>query len=162
MVLDNDPAVQGGTLMHHRIDTILKQLRQDVARRLEPESIVSACREAGHFWRKCILNPVAIVHWFVIQVSYGNTSLEHVARLSGGLFTGAAYCLARALLPLAVFQFVLRDLVKSLVPITDAEGLWRGHRTEAGMRVSGGQAPGIVPRRYRGAVESHGHAIALS
>jgi len=127
--LDNDPAVQGGTLMHHRIDTILKQLRQDVARRLEPESIVSACREAGHFWRKCILNPVAIVHWFVIQVSYGNTSLEHVARLSGGLFTGAAYCLARALLPLAVFQFVLRDLVKSLVPITDAEGLWRGHRT---------------------------------
>ena len=115
--------------MHHRIDTILKQLRQDVARHLEPEAILSACRGAGHFWRKCILNPVAIVHWFVIQVAYGNTSLEHVARLSGGLFTGEAYCLARALLPLAVFQLVLYGLVKALVPITDAEGLWRGHRT---------------------------------
>lgn len=115
--------------MHHQIDTILKQLRQDVAQRLDPESIQSACREAGSRWRQCVLNPVAIVHWFVIQVLHGNTSLEHVARLGGGLFTGSAYCLARGLLPLAVFEFVLRNLVKSLVPITDAEGLWRGHRS---------------------------------
>jgi Transposase DDE domain len=129
MVLLDDPIMQGGTLMHHRIDTILKRLRQDVAQRLDPESIRSACREAGHSWRKCGLDPFAIVHWFLIQVLHGNTSLEHIARLSGGLFTGAAYCLARALLPLAVFEFMLRDLVKSLVPITNAEGLWRGHRT---------------------------------
>jgi hypothetical protein len=128
-VLLDDPIMQGGTLMHHRIDTILKRLRQDVAQRLDPESIRSACREAGHSWRKCGLDPFAIVPWFLIQVLHGNTSLEHIARLSGGLFTGAAYCLARALLPLAVFEFMLRDLVKSLVPITNAEGLWRGHRT---------------------------------
>ena len=115
--------------MHHRIDTILKRLRQDVARRLDPESIRSACRDAGHTWRHCVLNPVAIVHWFVIQVLHDNTSLEHVARLGGGLFTGAAYCLARAVLPLAVFQIVLHDLVKALIPETEAEGLWRGHRT---------------------------------
>ena len=115
--------------MHHRIDTILKRLRQDVARSLDPESIRSACREVGHTWRNCALDPVAIVHWFVIQVLHGNTSLEHVARLGGGLFSGAAYCLARALLPLAVFQIVLHGLVKALVPITDQEGLWRGHRT---------------------------------
>jgi len=115
--------------MHHRIDTILKRLRQDVARRLDPESIRSACRKAGHSWRDRVLNPVAIVHWFVIQVLHGNTSLEHVARLGGGLFTGAAYCLARGLLPLAVFQVVLHDLVKALIPETQAEGLWRGHRT---------------------------------
>jgi hypothetical protein len=115
--------------MHHRIDTILKGLRQDVAHRLEPESIRSACRQAGHTWRHCVLNPVAIIHWFVIQVLHGNTSLEHVARLGGGLFTGAAYCLARAFLPLAVFQIVLHNLVKALIPDTQAEGLWRGHRT---------------------------------
>ena len=54
---------------------------------------------------------------------------KHLARLGNGLFTGSAYCLARAALPLAVFQFVLRGLVASLVPITEAEGLWRGHRT---------------------------------
>ena len=115
--------------MHHRIDTILKRLRQDVGRRLDPDSIRSACREAGHSWRDRVLNPVALVHWFVIQVLHGNTSLEHVARPGGGLFTGAAYCLARGLLPLAVFQVVLHDPVKALIPRTQAEGRWRGHRT---------------------------------
>lgn len=110
MALLDDPTVQGGTLMHHRIDTILKCLRQDVARRLDPESIHSACQDAGHTWRRCSLDPVAIVHWFVIQVLHGNTSLEHVARLGGGLFNGAAYCMARALLSLAVFQNVLYGL----------------------------------------------------
>ena len=88
--------------MHHRIDTILRRLRQDVARRLDPDSIRAACCKAGHSWRNRVLNPVAIVHWFVIQVLHGNTSLEHVARLGGDLFTGAAYGLARALLPLPV------------------------------------------------------------
>ncbi len=115
--------------MHHRIDTILKRIRQDVAGHLDPDSIRSACNEAGHRWRHCLLNPVAIVHWFVIQVLLGNTSLEHVARLSGGLFTGVAYCLARAHLPLAVFQIVLQRVVQALIPDTQAEGLWRGHRT---------------------------------
>jgi hypothetical protein len=129
MVLLDDPIVQGGTSMHHRIDTILQHLRQDVARRLDPEAIQSACRQAGYSWRKCTLDPAAIVHWFVIQVSHGNTSLEHVARLANGLFTGSAYCLARAALPLAVFQIVLYDLIKALIPQTEAEGLWRGHRT---------------------------------
>ena len=47
--------------MHHRIDTILKQLRQDVAQRLDPESIQAACEDAAHTWRKCPLNPVAIL-----------------------------------------------------------------------------------------------------
>jgi hypothetical protein len=129
MALLDDPIAQGGPLMHHRIDTILKGLRQGLARRLDPEAIRSACRQAGHTWRHRVLDPVAIVHWFVIQVLHGNTSLEHVARLGGGLFTGSAYCLARALLPLAVFQIVLRDLVKALIPDTETEGLWRGHRT---------------------------------
>lgn len=115
--------------MHHRIDTILERLRQDIASRLDPEAVRSACRQAGHGWRRCVLNPVAIVHWFVIQVLHGNTSLEHVARLGGGTFTGPAYCLARALLPRAVLQIVLHDLVKALIPVTQAEGLWRGHRT---------------------------------
>ena len=129
MALFNDPTMLGGTLIHHQTDTILKRLRQDIAQRLDPESIHSACRAVGHIWRRCILNPVAIVHWFVIQVLHGNTSLEHVALLAGGRFTSEAYCLARALLPLAIFQSVLRNLVKALIPMTQTEALWRGHRT---------------------------------
>ncbi len=144
--------------MHHRFDTILRRLRQDLAGRLDPDSIRAACRQAGHRSRRCVLDPVAVVHWFVLQVLHGNTSLEHVARLSRGLFTGAAYCLARSALPLAVFQIVLIDLVKALIPATHAEGLWRGHRTflldgsassmpdtpelQARFGQPGGQAPG--------------------
>jgi hypothetical protein len=115
--------------MHHRIDTILRHLRQDVARHLAPDAIHRACRDAGHSWRQCILHPAAICHWFVIQILHGNTAVEHVALLAGGLFTGAAYCLARAALPLAVFQLLLRNLVQALIPQTQAEGTWRGHRT---------------------------------
>lgn len=115
--------------MHHRIDTILKRLRQDVAHRLEPESIQSVCRSVGHNWRKSLLNPVAVIHWFVIQILHGNSSLQHVSLLAGRTFTDSAYCLARARLPLAVFRGVLGDLVKTLLPETRAEGLWRGHRT---------------------------------
>ena len=79
-------------------------------------------------------------------------------------------------------------LVKALIPITDREGLWRGHRTllidgsafsmpdtpelqspfgqpggqKPGCGFPGGQDPGGVPCRYRGAVEGHGHAVALA
>ena len=115
--------------MHHRIDTILTQLRQDLAGRLDPDSIRDACRQAGHRGRRCVLDPVAVVHRFILQVLHGNTSLEHVARLGRGLFTGAAYRLARAALPLAVFQAVLVGLIRALIPATDEQGLWRGHRT---------------------------------
>ena len=115
--------------MHHRIDTILKRLRQDVARHLDPESILAVCRSVGHTWRDTTLNPVAILHWFVTQVLHGNTSLEHISLLGGRLFTASAFCQARARLPLAVFRDVLRNLVKSLVGEIRAEGLWRGHRT---------------------------------
>ena len=42
MALLDDPIAQGFALMHHRIDTILKQLRQDLARDLDLESIPGA------------------------------------------------------------------------------------------------------------------------
>lgn len=115
--------------MHHRMDTILARIRQDVARHIEPDSILRACRSAGHTWRACRLTPVAIVHWFVIQILRGNAALAHISLLGGRAFSDAAYCLARARLPLAVFQTLLRDVVASLVPETRSGGLWRGHRT---------------------------------
>jgi hypothetical protein len=115
--------------MHHRIDTILTALRQDIGRHLDADSIRSACRSIGHTWRKCRLDPVAIVHWFVIQILHCNTALAHVALLGDHRFTDSAYCQARARLPLAVLQAVLRNLVESLTPDTQTEGTWRGHRT---------------------------------
>ncbi|SIO66599.1 hypothetical protein SAMN05444166_8146 [Singulisphaera sp. GP187] len=84
--------------MHHRIDTIVKQIRQDIALHLAPESILSACRSVGHTWRRCVLTPPAILHWFVIQVIHGNTALTHISLFGGRSFTATAYCQVRRFL----------------------------------------------------------------
>jgi hypothetical protein len=116
--------------MHQRIVTTVRQLRQDLARHLDEKAIDEACHHAGHRWRDCVLTPVAIIHWFIIQVLHGNTALEHVSLLAGRAFTDSAYCQARANLPLRVYQAVLRALIKALVPGTHTAGLWLGrHRT---------------------------------
>jgi Transposase DDE domain len=120
----------GGAAMHRRISTILNSLRQDLAAKLGSDFIHDACRLAGHTWdATCLLTPAATIHWLLIQVLNGNTALNHVSLLAGCAFTASALCQARTRLPLAVFQTVLRGLVKALVPDTEAVGRWRGHRT---------------------------------
>jgi hypothetical protein len=116
--------------MHHRISTLLRALRQDLAARLGDDVIRAACRAAGHTWcDSALLTPAAIIHWFLIQVLRGNTALTHVSLLAGRAFSASAFCQARARLPLAVFAALLRDLVRAVVPDTEAIGRWRGHRT---------------------------------
>jgi hypothetical protein len=94
--------------MRHRIRNTLRQLRQDLAQHLDERAVHHACRQAGHTWRPCLLTPVAILHWFLIQILNGNTALNHVSLLAGRAFTDAAFCLARARLPLAVYRATLR------------------------------------------------------
>jgi hypothetical protein len=115
--------------MHRRIDTALRRLRQDLSRHLDESAINGVCKRLGHLWRQCHLTPFAIIHWFLIQVLHGNTALEHVSLLAGRSFTAGAYCQARSRLPLAVFRAVLCEVIRALLPQTEAEGLWRGHRT---------------------------------
>jgi hypothetical protein len=116
--------------MHHRISTTLHALRQDLADRLGDDVIRAACRAAGHTWcDACLLTPAAIIHWFLIQVAHGNTALTHVSLMAGRAFSASAFCQARAKLPLAVFRALLREIVRALIPDTEAIGRWRGHRT---------------------------------
>jgi hypothetical protein len=115
--------------MHRRIDTALRQIRQDLDLHLGKAAITQACQRVGHVWRNCQLTPFAIIHWFLLQVLSGNTALTHISLLAGRAFSAAAYCQARARLPLAVFQAVLRGSVNALVPVTEQQGLWHGHRT---------------------------------
>ena len=91
-------------------------------------STTPAARQATAWCDSCLLTPAAIIHWFLIQVLHGNTALTHVSLLAGRAFTASAFCQARARLPLAVFQTVLRAVVKILVPATEVAGLWFGHR----------------------------------
>src|SRR5215469_18363112 len=116
--------------MHRRISTTLSRLRQDLATRLGDDVIRAACRAAGHTWcDSCLLSPAAIIHWFLIQILHGNTALTHVSLLAGRGFSDAAFCMARARLPLAVFRALLRQMVRAVIPDTEAIGRWRGHRT---------------------------------
>src|ERR1700752_2894980 len=116
--------------MHRRISTTLQTLRQDLAVQLGGDFILHACHLAGHTWcASCLLTPVAIIHWFLIQVLHGNTALTHVSLLAGRAFSASAFCQARSRLPLAVFRALLRDLARALIPDTQAIGRWRGHRT---------------------------------
>jgi hypothetical protein len=55
--------------------------------------------------------------------------LTHVSLMAGRTFTASAFCQARARLPLAVFRAILREMVKALIPDTEAHGRWLGHRT---------------------------------
>jgi hypothetical protein len=114
--------------MHHRIIAALHSLRQDLARQLDRPAILDACHAAGHTWRDCLLDPAAILHLFLLQVLHGNTALAHLPRLVGRSFTASAVCQARARLPLAVFQEVLRRVGSALRTDTD-DGRWHGHRT---------------------------------
>ena len=95
--------------MHRRISTTLNNLRQDLAAGLGGDFIVKACRSAGPTWSdRCLLTPVAIIHWFLVQIFHGNTALTYVSLLAGCAFTASAFCQARAALPLVVYRAVLR------------------------------------------------------
>ena len=113
--------------MHHRIDTILERLRQDVARRLAPKSIEAACKTAGRVGeihpqsrreRPPVRNP--------------DPAWEHAPGTRcvprGGLFTGEPYRMARGLPPPAVFQAVPGGLGKpstgGAARIFTSRGVW--------------------------------------
>src|SRR4051794_40321176 len=128
MALSNEPSA-GGPRMHRPIHNALRALRQDLPSHLDESTINAACHQVGHTWRDCLLTPVAILHWFLIQVLHGNTALQHISLLADRQFTDSAYCQARLRLPLAVFQAVLKGLVEALGPDIDATARWLGHRT---------------------------------
>jgi hypothetical protein len=112
------------------ISEIVKQFKTDVAKALAPETITMICGYLGHRCRKRLLDPVITVHVFLLQILHGNTACTALSRLAGIPFTAAAYCLARARLPLALFEDLLARVCDALFPEIENEGArWRGHRT---------------------------------
>jgi hypothetical protein len=124
----------------------LERIKHDLDPHLPPAAIESACAAAGHRWRARKLGPVATVHLFVLQVLHGNTAIRHLRHLAAAAgasssFSAAAYCGARARLPVAVLQDLLRTSAASLRDALGAGGngnggggggdpsWWRGHRT---------------------------------
>jgi hypothetical protein len=114
--------------MASNILAAVRQIKANVAEHLEAAAIERLCHELQHVWRERLLGPVATVHAFLLQVLHGNTACDHVPHLMNALFTGEAYCQARARLPLELFQRLLALIGKSLTECHDEAARWCGHR----------------------------------
>lgn len=110
------------------IARIVQQFKQSWSEELEDEAIVKACREANHQWRDRQLGPVATVKMFLLQILFGNVACAFVPHLAGKVLTGAAYCAARARLPLAVLEMLLTRCTTKMAQRVRGTGLWLGHR----------------------------------
>jgi Transposase DDE domain len=111
------------------IPQIVGQFKTDVAKALAAQTITKICQDLGYRWRERILDPVTTVHVFLVQILHGNTACTALSRLAGIPFTAAAYCAARARLPLALFEELLKQVCAALFPEVQETGRWRGHRT---------------------------------
>jgi hypothetical protein len=118
------------------VSRALGRIKDDLRPFLPDELIVGACAAAGHVWRERLLGPVQTLHLFVLQVLHFNTSVAGLRRVAKCAFGGGAYCDARARLPLAALQSLLRSSADALRDARPKAGgrsaspsyLWRGLR----------------------------------
>lgn len=114
--------------MFPSITRAVARIKRNVAEFLSASAIETACREAGHQWRERELGPAETIWAFLLQVLHGNTACSHVVRLAQLNCSGAAYCNARARLPLAVYQTILQQTSQA-AQRSFREPRWHGHRT---------------------------------
>src|SRR5437868_6923770 len=85
----------------------LGQIKQELARVLDDQTLLAACHAAGLTWRERLLDPLTTIRLFLLQIAHGNTACSHLPHLTGQRFTPSAYCQARKRLPLAVLEDLL-------------------------------------------------------
>jgi hypothetical protein len=109
---------------------ILQRFTGEWALLLQPDAILAVCREIGYTgWRDRVLTPVTTVQLFLLQILHGNTAYSHLPHLSGLRFSAAAYCQARAKLPLRLFDRLLERFGRAVQHAALDDGRWHGHRT---------------------------------
>jgi len=112
------------------ITTILQRFTGEWATLLQPDAILAMCGEIGYTaWRDRVLTPVTTIHLFLLQILHGNTACRHLPHLSGIRFSAAAYCQARAKLPLRFFDLLLERFGSAVQRSALDDGRWHGHRT---------------------------------
>lgn len=115
-----------------RLTSILAGIKDHLENYLPEESVLAAVRAVGHVWRERQLGPVKTLHLFIIQVLACNTAMAHLRHIAGEVFSLGAYCEARARLPLAALQTLLRNSSEALRTAVAKEcgtdPLWHGLR----------------------------------
>lgn len=114
--------------MGSSIQQAVTQIKRDVGKALDSETVDGICRAMGYGWRRRELDPTATLQGFLLQILHGNTACSHVPRLLGKDVTAKAYGLARRRLPLEVFQRLLAIICGRLGECVDDTGRWLGHR----------------------------------
>src|SRR5262245_6163193 len=108
---------------------VIRRFKADVATALLPATIEQICRSVGHEWRERVLTPVVTLQAFLLQVLHGNIACTALPHLMDEVFSAAAYCTARARLPMAVFEQLLRRVGDAVLADDQQDSRWRGHRT---------------------------------
>lgn len=112
------------------ITAILQRVTDEWAILLQPDAILTVCREIGSTtWRDRILTLVTTMPLFLLQILHGNTACSHLPHLSGLRFTAAASCQARARLPRRFFDLLLERFNRAVQRSAVDDGRWHGHRT---------------------------------
>jgi Transposase DDE domain len=112
------------------VTAVLSRFKTEWATQLQSEAIIGACEEAGYTsWRDRMLTPVTTVQLFLLQILHGHTACSQLPHLSGLRFTAAAYCQARARLPLRCFDVLLERFTRAVQQCALDDGRWHGHRT---------------------------------
>jgi IS4 transposase len=112
------------------ITALLQRFTGEWAMLLQPDAILAVCREIGYTaWRDRLLTPVTTMQLFLLQILHGNTACSHLPHLSGLRFSAAAYCQARARLPLRCFDLLLERFGSAVQQAALDDGRWHGHRT---------------------------------
>src|SRR5438105_2613406 len=106
----------------------IERIKRNVAACLTEASIVQACRDLNYTWRERTLGPAQTVWAFLLQVLHGNTACVHTVRLAQLTCSAAAYCEARARLPLAVLEQILKQTCQAARRACSVPR-WHGHRT---------------------------------
>ena len=104
----------------------IARIKQDALGALDRGVIEGVCAEFGHAWRDRELDPATTIALFVQQVLHGNVACSEVRHLTAGkTFTPSAYCQARARLPLAVVQSLLKRVCDAaMIATRQPNHLW--------------------------------------
>ena len=114
--------------MDTSIAEVIRRFKREWTSLLDGETIRDICTEVGYCWRERVFDPVTTVHVFLTQLLHGNAALSYLPHLIGRNFSAAAFCLARARLPLSVFTTLVERIGRALQNEGCNEQLWHGHR----------------------------------
>jgi hypothetical protein len=134
-------AVQSAGACAVNMPKALDRVKRDIGTLLPAEQAEAAFRESGHVWRERKFGPVATLHLFLVQVLSFNTAITALRHLSGAPVNAASYCRARARLPLAPLQSLLRRSAAAIREAVEArEAGKRGKRGARGVAAAPSEA----------------------